>query len=220
MKPTFRRIGNKRGIYMPLFWLDTHPKYLSWGEESLMRIAPAADVVLVVSDNTLKEPPRGTTDWIVLETDPAMWDYFRAAVALFKRKRVGAFFYVGADDLHSLEGAQAMLDTCMNKCDVAYTDYKVIDHRGLVFPAKPDFTFHFTDPEHPPFEAQQYPETSAFRTSIFTEFPPEDTRKFIASSMRQAMNAGKMPTGKKVPEAVFGYMQHGQHQYDRSFQND
>jgi hypothetical protein len=34
--------------------------------------------------------------------------------------------------------------------------------------------------------------------------------KFICSSMKQAASAGKMPTARKVKEAILGYFEYGQ----------
>lgn len=218
MKATFPLIGERTGIYMPLFWLDRYPQYLTWGQELLCVIAPAFDEVLVVSDRTLSAPPQETTCWVALDGPVKLWRYFREAVIGFESMDVGAFFYTGSDDIHSLNGVQALVDACVSDCDVAFADYSPTESRGPVFPFVPKYSFSFTDSEHIPFCMQQYPESSCYRTAVFAEFPPKDERMFIASSMRQAMEADKMPVGRKVPEGAFYYYKHTQGQNDRSFQ--
>ena len=45
----------KTGVYIPLFWCDRFPQYEKWAHELLEQIKGSADVILVVTDGTLKK---------------------------------------------------------------------------------------------------------------------------------------------------------------------
>jgi len=208
----FPLLGPKTGVLIPLFWTDRYPLYRDCCWDLLERIKGSADEILVVTDDTVDSVPVEGVRHEVVPGPVRLRLFFDYGYKRMAELEVGAFYWMGADNIHDAKGVRETLEVCMTLADVAFGDYQTTDSRTGSFPARSEHEFWFSAASH------TWPDSACFRTSIFTMYPPEARpRTFILSSMAQAWDAGMRPEGVFLPQCSFYYYQHERGANDRSF---
>ncbi len=211
-KPVFPLLGPKTGIYIPLFWADRYPKYRDWCYELIGHIKDAADVIVLVTDDTITDVPEGV---IQVKTDEpvTIWGCFSTVVEEMAKRDVGAFHFVAADNAYRPENITGLIEKCMTEADVAYGGFEITNTRD--FKATPVAKY-----DEMPFNVDRHTWTDAacFRTSIFTQFPiTGGDNHYLLRSLTAARDKGMEPVGRYYPEYSFFYHQWHHLKLDRSF---
>lgn len=189
---------------------------MKWGYELMDWLKGAADIILIVSDGELSEPPPDHVVEVALPLlQPVLLrDCFALAVDELVKREVGAFFYIGADNVHDKRGVRGMLNHCMTDYDVAVTDIERVPERyNMKFPIEsthPEYQFSV--------DTHSWVDSACFRTSIFKEFLLDDhPREFIRQTLKNASLANKHPDTIFDPECGFYMFCHPHYFNDRSF---
>lgn len=204
--------GDKTGVLIPLFWVDRYPLYRDCCWDLLERIKGSADEILLVTDDTVGGVPVAGVRHEVVPGPVKLRRFFEYGYTRMAELGVGAFYWVGADNIHDAKGVRETLAACMTKADVVFGDYAETQSRDDKFPVHGEHRFYFSAKAH------SWPDSACFRTSIFTTFPPKDVpRTFILSSMAKALKAGTPIEWLFMPQHGWYYYQHDRTGNDRSF---